>query len=91
LPARGCGAQASGVPPIASTVCSALLFGVPGVGSVPDAARSELVGIGRAWNDLGDIAVELTPYRSWTGSVRHEVTSGQLTVPYADAWLRDDA
>jgi hypothetical protein len=50
-----------------------------------------LVGIGRAWNDLGDIAVELTPYRSWTGSVRHEVTSGQLTVPYADAWLRDDA
>jgi hypothetical protein len=33
--------------------------------------------------------VELTLRRFWTGSVPHEVTSGQLTVPYADAWLGD--
>jgi hypothetical protein len=59
---------------------------------VPDAARpSWLVDIGPAWNDVGDIAVELTLRRSWTGSVPHEVTSGQLTVPYADAWLGDGA
>jgi len=31
-------------------------------------------------------------YRDNAGAlVLHEVTSGQLTVPYADAWLRDDA
>jgi hypothetical protein len=75
LPARGRAAQSSGVPSIASTL--------------PDAARSELVDIGPAWNGLGGIAVELTLRRFWTGSVPHEVTSGQLTVPYADAWLGD--
>jgi hypothetical protein len=40
---------------------------------------------------LDDIAVKLAPYRSWTRSVLHDVTSGQLAVPYVDAWLRDDA
>jgi len=54
---------------------------------------SVLADIDRSWNQLDDIAVELTPHRwrSWTGSVLHEVTGRQLTVPYAEAWLPDDA
>jgi PPOX class probable F420-dependent enzyme len=50
---------------------------------------SALADIDRSWNRLDDIAVELTPqrWRSWTGSVLHDVTSRQLSVPYADVWL----
>jgi len=52
-----------------------------------------LDGIDTAWSQLDDIAVELTPHRwrSWTGSVLHEVTSRHLSVPFADAWLPDNA
>jgi hypothetical protein len=50
---------------------------------------SALADIDRSWNRLDDIAVELTPHRwrSWTGSVLHEVTGRDLSVPYEEAWL----
>ena len=50
---------------------------------------SALPDIDRAWGALDDVAVELEPrrWRSWTGSVLHEVTSRDLSVPYADVWL----
>lgn len=50
---------------------------------------SALADIDRSWNRLDDIAVALTPHRwrSWTGSVLHEVTSRDLSVPYEEAWL----
>jgi hypothetical protein len=53
---------------------------------------SALADIDRSWDRLDDIAVELTPHRwrSWTGSVLHEVTGRDLSVPYEEAWLTDD-
>ena len=52
-----------------------------------------LDAIDRVWGPLDDVAVEITPdrWRSWTGSAFHEATAAELDVPYADAWLPDDA
>ena len=43
----------------------------------------------RAWGQLDDVAVEITPraWRSWTGSVLHTETQKQISVPYSEAWL----
>jgi nitroimidazol reductase NimA-like FMN-containing flavoprotein (pyridoxamine 5'-phosphate oxidase superfamily) len=48
----------------------------------------------RAWSPLDDVALELSPraWRSWTGTVLHEVASTELgpAMPYGDIWLDDD-
>ena len=50
-----------------------------------------LPDVDRAWGQLDDVAVEITPnrWRSWTGTALQEETEKELSVPYGDIWLAD--
>jgi hypothetical protein len=45
-----------------------------------------------SWDRFDDVAVRITPvrWRSWTGSVLHEVTENELGRPYEGIWLPDE-
>jgi PPOX class probable F420-dependent enzyme len=51
-----------------------------------------LPDVDRAWDQLDDVAIEVTPrrQRSWTGAALHEVTQHELGVPFGTIWLADD-
>ena len=50
---------------------------------------SMLAELDRAWGELDDVAVEITPQRtrSWLAAVLHEETQRQISVPYEQMWL----
>ena len=53
---------------------------------------SALPELDRAWGQLDDVAVEITPQRtrSWTSAALHEETQRHISVPYGQMWLTDE-